>query len=223
VGTGPAATYAMSDVALSRSSVSFTLHGPDGVLGPLTLGVPGLHNARNAALAVVMALQVGVPFAAAASALARFTGVTRRFEFRGEVNGVTFVDDYAHLPFAVRAALATARTGGWSRVVAVFQPHRYSRTAELADKFGTAFVDADALVVTDVYSAGEAPVPGVSGRLVADAVRAQDKRLPVVYAPTWEELLEVVGSMLQPGDLCLTLGAGDLTTLPDDLLESPRW
>jgi len=136
---------------------------------------------------------------------------------------VTFVDDYAHLPFAVRAALATARTGGWSRVVAVFQPHRYSRTAELADKFGTAFVDADLLVVTDVYSAGEAPVPGVSGRLVADAVRAQDERLPVVYAPNWEELQEVVGSMLQPGDLCLTLGAGDLTMLPDDLLESPRW
>jgi UDP-N-acetylmuramate--alanine ligase len=223
VGTGPGATFAMSDVALSRSSVSFTLHGPDGVLGPLTLGVPGLHNARNAALAVVMALQVGVPFAAAATALARFTGVTRRFEFRGEVNGVTFVDDYAHLPFAVEAALATARTGGWSRVVAVFQPHRYSRTAELADKFGTAFVDADVLVVTDVYSAGEAPVPGVSGRLVADAVQAQDHRLPIVYAPTWEELLEVVGSLLQPGDLCLTLGAGDLTTLPDDLLESPRW
>jgi UDP-N-acetylmuramate--alanine ligase len=223
VGTGPGATFTMSEVALSRSSVSFTLHGPDGVLGPLTLGVPGLHNARNAALAVVMALQVGVPFAAAAAALARFTGVTRRFEFRGEVNDVTFVDDYAHLPFAVRAALATARTGGWSRVVAVFQPHRYSRTAELADKFGSAFVDADALVVTDVYSAGEAPLPGVSGRLVADAVRAQDKRLPVVYAPSWEELREVVGSMLQPGDLCLTLGAGDLTTLPDDLLESPRW
>ena len=109
--------------------------------------------------------------------------MTRRFEFRGEANGVTFVDDYAHLPFAVRAALATARTGGWSRVVAVFQPHRYSRTAELAEQFGTAFADADELVVTDIYGAGEPPVPGVSGRLVADAVRAQDPRLPVVYVP----------------------------------------
>jgi UDP-N-acetylmuramate--alanine ligase len=223
VGTAPGATFAMTDVALNRSSASFTLHAPDGVLGPLVLGVPGLHNARNAALAVVTALQVGVPFAAAATAMARFAGVTRRFEFRGEAHGVTFVDDYAHLPFAVRAALATARTGGWSRVIAVFQPHRYSRTAELAEQFGSAFGDADALVVTDVYSAGEPPVPGVSGLLVADAVRAQDPRLPVEYAPSWEELREVVGSMLRPGDLCLTLGAGDLTALPDELLEAPRW
>ena len=223
VGTAPGAMFAMTDVVLSRSSVSFTLHAPDGALGPLVLGVPGLHNARNAALAVVAALQVGVPFAAAATALARFAGVTRRFEFRGEPHGVTFVDDYAHLPFAVRAALAPARTGGWSRVIAVFQPHRYSRTAELAEQFGSAFADADALVVTDVYSAGEPPVPGVSGLLVADAVRAQDPRLPVVYAPSWEELREVVGSMLRPGDLCLTLGAGDLTALPDELVEAPRW
>ena len=143
-----------------------------------TLGVPGLHNARNAALAVVTALQIGVPFEPAAAALARFVGVTRRFEFRGEANGVTFVDDYAHLPFAVRAALATARGGGWSRVVAVFQPHRYSRTAELADQFGTAFEDADALVVTDVYGAGEVPVPGISGRLIADAVRVAGSEAP---------------------------------------------
>jgi len=226
VGTDAGAEYARSDIALSRSSVSFSLRGPEGTLGTLgtlTLGVPGLHNARNAALAVVLALQVGVEFPVAAAALARFAGVTRRFEFRGEANGVTFVDDYAHLPFAVRAALATAKSGGWSRIVAVFQPHRYSRTAELAQQFGEAFADADALVVTDVYGAGEAPVPGISGLLVADAVRSLDQRLPVVYAPSWEELRQVVGSMLRPGDLCLTLGAGDLTALPDELLESPRW
>jgi UDP-N-acetylmuramate--alanine ligase len=223
VGTVDDAMFTLRDVALSRSSVSFSLHGPDGELGALVVGVPGLHNARNAALAVVAALSLGVPFSAAAAALARFAGVTRRFEFRGEVHGVTFVDDYAHLPFAVRAALATARTGGWSRVIAVFQPHRYSRTLELAEQFGSAFADADALVVTDVYGAGESPVPGVSGQLVADAVRAQDQRLPVVYAPGWRELREAVGSLLRPGDLCLTLGAGDLTALPDELLESPRW
>ncbi len=223
VGTAGDAMFTVTDVALRRSSASFALRGPGGPLGQLTLGVPGLHNVRNAALAVVTALQIGVPFEPAAAALARFAGVTRRFEFRGEANGVTFVDDYAHLPFAVRAALATARGGGWSRVVAVFQPHRYSRTAELADQFGTAFEDADALVVTDVYGAGEAPVPGISGRLVADAIRVQDQRLPVSYAPSWEELRRVVSSMLRPGDLCLTMGAGDLTSLPDELLESPEW
>jgi UDP-N-acetylmuramate--alanine ligase len=223
VGTDAEASYRMRDLGLQRSSASFVLDGPDGELGPLRIGVPGLHNARNAAVAAVAALRVGAPFAAAQTALERFAGVTRRFEFRGEAGGVTFVDDYAHLPTEVRAALATAKTGGWSRVVAVFQPHRFSRTAALAEQFGTAFADADVLVVTDVYSAGERPVPGVSGRLVADAVRAQDARLPVTYAPGWEELRQAVASVLAPGDLCLTLGAGDLTTLPDDLLESPRW
>jgi UDP-N-acetylmuramate--alanine ligase len=223
VGADPGATYVMERLDLQRSSVTFTLRGPDGDLGTVHIGVPGLHNARNAATAIVAALQVGAPFAAAQAALARFAGVTRRFEFRGEAGGVTFVDDYAHLPAEVRAALATAQTGGWERVVAVFQPHRFSRTASLATEFGTAFADADVLLVTDIYSAGERAVPGVSGRLVADAVRAQDPRLPVAYAAGWEELRQAVRAELRPGDLCLTLGAGDLTTLPDDLLESPSW
>ncbi len=137
VGTSEAATFVMEDVQLDRSSVTFSLRGPDGAGGQLTVGVPGLHNARNAALAAVTALKIGVAFEFVARALARFAGVSRRFEFRGEANGVTFVDDYAHLPFAVEAALATARTGGWNRIVAVFQPHRYTRTAELAEEFGT--------------------------------------------------------------------------------------
>ena len=219
----PGSNYVMEHLDLQRSSVTFTLRGPKGELGPVHIGVPGLHNARNGATAIVAALQVGVPFEAAQTALARFAGVTRRFEFRGEAAGVTFVDDYAHLPAEVRAALATARTGGWDRVVAVFQPHRFSRTAALATEFGTAFADADVLVVTDIYSAGERAVPGVSGRLVADAVRAQDPRLPVTYVAGWEELHQAVRAELRPGDLCITLGAGDLTTLPDELLESPSW
>ena len=223
VGTADDADYRIVGVEEGRSSVSFTLHGPEGELGPLRVGVPGIHNARNAAVAAVSALGAGAPFEAAQAALARFAGVTRRFEFRGEANGVTFVDDYAHLPGEVRVALATAKAGGWQRIVAVFQPHRFTRTAALADQFGTAFADADELVVTDVYSAGERVVPGVSGRLVVDAVQAQDPRLAVTYAPSWDELRRVVAGRLRSGDLCLTLGAGDLTTLPDELLESPGW
>ena len=134
-------------------------------------------------MATVAALAAGVPFDAAARALARFAGVARRFEFRGAVDGVTFVDDYAHLPSEVRAALAAARNGDWRRVVAVFQPHRYSRTAELGAEFGRAFGDADVVVVTDVYGAGEAPVPGVSGELVADAIRRSFPDMPVLYVP----------------------------------------
>ena len=132
--------------------------------------------------------------------------------------GVTFVDDYAHLPTEVQAALAAARDGGWRRVVAVFQPHRYSRTEELSAEFGPAFADADVVVVTDVYGAGEAPVPGVSGHLVADAVRRGSGGAPVHYVAGRSDLRSVVRALLRPGDLCLTLGAGDLTSLPDELL-----
>lgn len=216
VGTDPGATYPMTALASGRSSVAFDLAGPEGPLGRLELPVPGVHNARNAALAAVGALAAGVPFDAAVAALARFAGVPRRFEFRGDAGGVTFVDDYAHLPTEVRAALAAARAGEWRRVVAVFQPHRYTRTAALAPTFATAFGDADVVVVTDVYAAGERPVPGVSGKLVADAVAAQHPS--VRYVPTRHRLLEVLATELRPGDLCCTLGAGDLTTFPDELL-----
>jgi UDP-N-acetylmuramate--alanine ligase len=223
VGLADDAMYRMTGLTLVRSALSFDLVGPEGPLGHLEVPVPGLHNARNAAVAAVGALLVGAPFVAIAAALARFAGVPRRFEFRGEANGVTFVDDYAHLPAEVRAALAAARAGEWRRVVAVFQPHRYTRTASLAAAFGTAFDDADVVVVTDVYSAGEPPVPGVSGKLVADAVAAHSPFTPVVYAPTREELRSHIAALLEPGDLCCTLGAGDLTTLPDELLLAPSW
>jgi UDP-N-acetylmuramate--alanine ligase len=223
VGTASEATYVMDDLELARSSVVFTLRRLGSELGRVRVGVPGLHNARNAAVATVAALRAGAPFEAARAALERFAGVPRRFEFRGESRGVTFVDDYAHLPSEVRAVLATAREGGWSRVVAVFQPHRFTRVAALAAEFGSAFADADVLVVTDVYGAGERPVPGVSGRLVVDAVRTDDPRLAVTYAGGWEDLRRTVAGLLRQGDLCITLGAGDLTNLPDQLLEAPGW
>jgi UDP-N-acetylmuramate--alanine ligase len=217
VGTSPLATYVMSALHAGRSSVGFDLSGPEGRLGRLELAVPGLHNARNAAVATVAALTVGADFDAASAALARFAGVPRRFEFRGEAGEVTFVDDYAHLPSEVRATLAAARGGGWRRIVAVFQPHRYSRTAALATSFTTAFAGADLVFVTDVYSAGEPAVPGVSGRLVADAV-ASSGQPRVVYVSSRQELVAAVSALLRPGDLCVTLGAGDLTTLPEELM-----
>jgi len=223
VGLAEGATYRMSGLVLARSAVGFDLAGQSGVLGRLEVPVPGLHNARNAAVAAVAALSVGVPFSVVAAALARFAGVSRRFEFRGEAGGVTFVDDYAHLPSEVRAALAAARAGDWRNVVAVFQPHRYTRTAALAESFGSAFDDADVVVVTDVYGAGEKPVPGVSGKLVADAVAAHLPSVPVLYVPNREELRVQLAAVLHPGDVCCTLGAGDLTTLPDELLRSPTW
>ena len=211
----------MAGLELDRSSVAFDLVGPDGS-PPSTsrCPVPGLHNARNAAVAAVAALAAGAPPSAAAAALARFGGVARRFEFRGAAGGVTFVDDYGHLPGEVRAALAAARHGGWRRVVAVFQPHRYTRTAELGRDFGPAFADADVVVVTDVYPAGEAPDPrcvGQGGGRGGAGARSPTCRCTTCPAPRRARAVRWPACS-EPGDLCLTLGAGDLTAMPDELL-----
>ncbi|HZT65785.1 MAG TPA: UDP-N-acetylmuramate--L-alanine ligase [Acidimicrobiales bacterium] len=221
-GTSAGADYRMTGLEGGRGGTSFRLeHAGESVL-EIRLAVPGVHNARNAAAAAVTALLLGVDPAAAGSALARYTGVARRFQFRGESDGVTYVDDYAHLPGEVEPVLATAAAGGWNRVVCVFQPHRYSRTAALWPDFAGAFSAADVVVVTDVYGSGEAPRPGVSGKLVADAVAGAEPGKPVVYLPTRPELVQWLRAELRPGDLCLTLGAGDLTSLPDELMGSPR-
>ncbi|HEX2038750.1 MAG TPA: UDP-N-acetylmuramate--L-alanine ligase [Acidimicrobiales bacterium] len=217
-GTSPDADYRMVDVRGARSSVRFAVEHHGEVLGEISLPVPGLHNARNACGALAMGMALGAPFDAAARALARYGGVARRFQFRGERDGVTFVDDYAHLPSEVRAALAAARDGGWKRVVAVFQPHRFSRTASLWRDFADAFVDADLIVLTDVYSAGEAPRPGVTGKLLVYAVLDAHPTARLAYLPTRPELVAYLRTRLRPGDVCVTLGAGDITSLPEELL-----
>jgi UDP-N-acetylmuramate--alanine ligase len=216
-GTSPDADYRMVDLATGRAGVSFELVHGDRAVGRVSLPVPGAHNARNAAAALVTAVQLGAPADAGLAALARYGGVARRFQFRGEAAGVTFVDDYAHLPTEVRAALAAARSGGWRRVVCVFQPHRYSRTASLWREFADAFDEADLLVLTDVYAAGEAPRPGVTGALLVRAVLEAHPWRRLAYFPRRAELVPYLARELRPGDLCLTLGAGDLTSLPDEL------
>jgi len=223
VGTGPAATYRMTAVETGPSGARVELAGPAGPLGTLSVPIPGHHNAANAALAAAAAMELGATFGQVATGLARFTGVPRRFERRGAARGVTFVDDYAHLPGEVAPTLAAARALGARRVVAVFQPHRYTRTEALAGELGRSLAAADVVVVTDVYGAGDPPLAGVTGRLVADAVASSDPAVAVHYAPQRGELRGLVASLLRPGDLCLTLGAGDLTTLPDELLADPSW
>jgi UDP-N-acetylmuramate--alanine ligase len=217
-GTTADAEFRLVDLTGGRSGSTFELVHGDRRIASITVPVPGDHNARNAAGAVVAGVLLGASPEAAARAMARFGGVARRFQFRGERGGVTFVDDYAHLPGEVAAALAAARSGGWQRVVCVFQPHRYSRTASLWRDFGTAFGGADLLVVTEIYGAGERPRPGVSGRLVADAVTDADPSAAVEWLAHREELVAYLRRTLRPGDVCLTLGAGDITTLPDQML-----
>jgi UDP-N-acetylmuramate--alanine ligase len=221
-GVGESATYRMTAFEGGRSISSFEILNRGANLGAFRLPMPGLHNARNAVAAAATAIELGAGVEDVRRALARFAGVARRFEFRGETAGVTLVDDYAHLPGEVTAALAAAKLGDFSRIVCVFQPHRYSRTQSLWRGFADAFVDADVLAVTSIYSAGEDPRPGVSGKLVLDAVLAAHPQAEAVYLPTRDEIVEWLGATLRPGDLCITLGAGDLTGLPDQLLSRNR-
>lgn len=218
-GTDETATYRIVDLVGARSGSTFSIVHDGKRLGQVSLPVPGAHNARNAAAAVAVACELGAGFSSAAAALGRFGGVARRFEFRGEARGVTFIDDYAHLPSEVRAALQAAGDGKWERVVCVFQPHRYTRTAAVWQDFAGAFSGADVLVLTDIYPAGEQPLPGVTGRLVLEAVLAHDPEAQVRWAPRREDLESLLTDLLRPGDLCLTLGAGDLTSLPTVLRE----
>jgi UDP-N-acetylmuramate--alanine ligase len=218
-GTSASAEYRLVDVRTGRDGVDFSLrHGTED-LGRFDLGLPGVHNARNAAAAVTMALALGADAEAVKVGLAGFAGVRRRFERRGEAAGVTLIDSYDHLPTEVSAALAAARAGGWRRVVCVFQPHRYTRTAALWREFAFSFDEADLLVVTEIYPAGQAPLPGITGKLILEAVLDAHPWRRVAWLPKRPELLLWLTRTLRPGDLCLTLGAGDLTTLPDDLLE----
>ncbi|MFM8558471.1 MAG: UDP-N-acetylmuramate--L-alanine ligase, partial [bacterium] len=164
-GTVPEAEIRMLDLRLAGSRSSFTVEGAGQRLGEVRLQVPGRHNAMNALAAVAVGLELEIAFSHIAEALAGFHGVGRRFEARGEAAGVRVYDDYGHHPTEVAATLAAARQVG-GRVLVVFQPHRYSRTAALREEFGACFGDADRAWVMDVYAAGEAPIPGVSGRTV---------------------------------------------------------
>ena len=212
------ADYRVHGHSSDRRGSRFTVEHHGEMLGVIELPVPGRHNALNAMGAVALAREIGVPFDAIARGLGGFGGVARRFQFRGEIDGVTLIDDYAHLPSEVRAMLSAAREGGWRRVVAVFQPHRYSRTEKLWQDFADAFVDADAVVLTDVYAAGEAPRPGVSGRLLVHAVLDAHPATSLTYLPRRADVVRHALANARAGDLVLTLGAGDLTTVPDEWL-----
>jgi UDP-N-acetylmuramate--alanine ligase len=217
-GRDAGADYRLDAVSPAGTGVRFALHHAGGSVTVEVPHAPGEHNAANAAAALATAHQLGVGLAEGGRALAGFAGVARRFERRGEAGGVTFVDDYAHLPAEVAAAVAAARAGGWDRVVCVFQPHRYSRTEALWESFADAFEGVDLLCLTDVYAAGEAPRPGVSGALLVGAVLDARPRTPVAYLPRLPDVVAYLAANLRPGDLCLTLGAGDLTTVPDPVM-----
>lgn len=232
-----AVTYGLSadcdvravDIEAATGAFGFTVEMRDGDgthrgMGEISLPLRGLHNVTNALGVVAMALQLGIPFEDIRSALSRFGGVARRFDVRGVNGGATFVDDYGHLPSEIAAVIAAARGSGdgWSRVVAVFQPNRYNRIAEMWRDYGRAFVDADLVVLTDIYPSGTVPIPGVTGKLIVNAVTEADPDRRVVWIPRRDDLVSFLANEVREGDVCISMGCGDIATLPSEVLDARR-
>jgi UDP-N-acetylmuramate--alanine ligase len=220
------AEYVGKDMRLAAFGSTCTVEGrsADGTmteLGAIRLRVPGRHNVLNALAAVAVAMEVGVSFPRIAAALEEFGGAERRFQPRGEAEGVLVVDDYGHHPTEIAAVLAAARAGVDRRIIAVFQPHRYSRTAQLLEAFGPAFRGADHVVLTDIYAAGERPIAGVTAEALAAAVR-RSVSSPVDLVPNLDDVPAAVAALARRGDLVITLGAGSIGGVGDRVLDAIR-
>jgi len=213
------AEWVASEPRPHGNGMRFEVRWHGETLGEVTLPLPGRHNVQNALAALAVAREAGVSFEASAAALEAFGGVERRFESLGTAAGVRVVDDYAHHPTEIRATLAAARSLHSGRIVAVFQPHRFSRTRDLFDEFATAFHDADRVWVTEIYAAGEDKIPGVEAATLVDRLRARGHR-GVHLAPDLTDLAARLAAEVADGDLVLTLGAGSITRLGPELLRA---
>ena len=216
-GHGPQADLTPADLQLGRSETRFTarLRGED--LGEFVLAMPGRHNVSNALAAIAVARRLGCALPAVASAFADFGGAVRRFQVLTRSRGITVVDDYAHNPTKVAAALGAARQRAEGRVLGVFQPHRYQRTAQLWDAFGSVFREADMVWLTEIYApAGEARLPGVTGSALAELVR-RESGVPVRFAPDMRDVAADCVAEARPGDLILVMGAGSITAVAHEI------
>ena len=208
-GSSCRADYRFDNLRTQNFQTHFDVYRRGELLGEAMLNVPGRHNVSNATSVIALALELGVPFAAVTQALESFRGARRRFEFKHRSEHYAVVDDYGHHPSEIEATLVTARNVHAGRVMVVFQPHRYTRTQALSAQFGRAFRHADHVVVSEVYAASEAPIEGVSGQLIVDAMTRAGHGVGV-YEPVFKRLAARMGAALAPGDLLLSLGAGNI-------------
>jgi UDP-N-acetylmuramate--alanine ligase len=221
-GTGDDSDFRISQIGSSipngGPASRFRVHLRGQLLGDFHLRVPGLHNVLNAAAAIAVGVILEIAPEKIRQALDGFGGVDRRFQLRGHAAGVSVIDDYGHHPTEIRATLAAARQCGFDRVHVIFQPHRYTRTEALLDEFGTAFADADSVFVLDIYAASEAPIAGINGELVAAKI-GQLGRRPVSYMSSFADAAAGAAAIARPGDLVLTLGAGNISQIGPQVLE----
>ena len=216
------ADYYVTNVDYRADGTTALVWEKGKALGVLNLRLLGRHNLSNSLAAVAVGRALGLEFGEISKGIATFDGARRRFEFRGEVNGITFIDDYAHHPSEIRATLAAARLQArpGQRIVAIFQPHRYSRTFTFLTEFAESFIHSDLVVLTDIYSAGEANLGQISGELLAAAIAEHHPQ--VIYQPTLSSMYELLLQTLRPGDLALFLGAGNLNQLIPEIIATLR-
>jgi UDP-N-acetylmuramate--alanine ligase len=218
-GVDPGSDWRVEVEHIGPGGARGIVRGPAGAIAELRLMVDGVHNLLDAAAAVATASAVGVAPEVAAEALARFSGVRRRFELRGTARGARFYDDYGHVPAELAITLGVARCTEPGRLVAVFQPHRYSRTQALWRELGASLTEADVVVVTDVYGADQPPIPGVTGKLVVDGISEASQDTRVIYLPHRQDVVAFLDDEVRPGDLVVTMGCGDVWMLGDAALE----
>ena len=190
-------------------------------MGRFKLNMPGLHNVYNALSAVAVGLELEIDIDAIKKAFAEFSGVQRRFQVKGEINDVMVVDDYGHHPTEIKATLAAAKSGWDKRTIVIFQPHRYTRTKDLMKDFATAFYQADVLILTDIYAAGETPIEGVTGERLYETIKGHGHK-EVMFIKSKNEIPDYVFKMLKKDDIVITLGAGDVYKIGGEIVERMR-
>ncbi|WP_392391556.1 UDP-N-acetylmuramate--L-alanine ligase [Paenibacillus ihumii] len=218
-GIETACDYTAADIELGDRKVTFTMKRGGEPLGQIQLSVPGRHNVYNAMATVIACLEAGIPFADIAAGIKHFHGAKRRFQVLGESRGILVIDDYAHHPTEIEATIAAAKATG-KRIIAVFQPQRYSRTFFLLDAFSRAFGGADEVIITDIYSpAGEKQIEGVNSSKLVELIKV-NSNAGARYLPTKQDVLEDLQGRLQSGDLVITMGAGDIWKVGHELAKS---
>ncbi|EAX46434.1 UDP-N-acetylmuramate--alanine ligase [Thermosinus carboxydivorans Nor1] len=212
------AEFTARNIRVHGPAIIYDAYRHNELLGTIRLNVPGRHNVANSLAALAVGLHVGLTFSQVADGLASFLGAKRRFQTKGRVNGIWVVDDYAHHPTEITTTLLAAREMRPKRLICVFQPHRYSRTKFLRSEFGRAFEPADILVLTDIYPAGEKPIPGITGEVIKEEVERQTNRL-VTYIPDRNNIARYLAEIAEPGDLIITMGAGNIYQAGEELVE----
>jgi len=212
------AQYMARNICTRGVITTYDVYQQKELLGTIKIHVPGRHNVANSLAAVVVGITIGLTFAQIAEGLAQFQGAKRRFQTKARINGVWVIDDYAHHPTEITTTLLAARQTQPKRLICIFQPHRYSRTQFLREEFGHAFTPSDILIITDVYAAGEQPIPGITGEVLKEEIERQTD-MQVIYIADKDKIARYLSEIVEPGDLVMTMGAGNIYCVGEELVE----